>query len=319
MKHFIALCGRGTRNNEFVTTARVGKDEVARILRENNKFRSYSFALPLKQSAQILFGLSDDQIWNDKLKEQTIPEWGLTPRKIFQLLGTEGGRLVFREDLWGQLALNVWDDVQKGAARPIIGVAAKSEFFEAPKTDADIEQIIHQCAKLWFQVNDAEAAFSMAHDSKVGSWEFTFSEIVEKIKNQTIPAILGMQAEEAWSKYVDIRKSMPTLGLVGNGPYGLPPVNPNGLVIPDCRFDNEADIVRDAKGIVVHVCREIPDDIKVVAGHASEMGVTPTNLDYIVRNEGTLVDLAQQVSDLIYTLDLRSDPSYKERVDVYNP
>lgn len=315
MKQFIALCGRGTRNNEFVTTARVGKDEVARILRENYNFRSYSFALPLKQATQILFGLSDAQVWNDKLKEVNIPEWNRTPRKLFQLLGTEGGRHVFREDLWGQLALNVWADVQNGKARPVIGVGAQTEFFEGPKTLDDIEKIIVQSAKLWFQVSDSEAEFSLAHDSKVGPWEFTFQEIVTKIKRQTIPAILGLQADEAWKQYVKIRPQMLTIGLVGNGPYGLPPENPNGLVIPDCRFDNEAEIVRDAKGIVAHVCREIPEDIKVVAGHASEMGVAPTHLDYILRNEGTLGELSQHVADFIRTLEYKSSPAYKTRSD----
>ena len=57
-KVLMGLAGRGTINGEFASTARVGKDEVARVLKEDLGFRLYSFALPLKQSAQVLFGLN---------------------------------------------------------------------------------------------------------------------------------------------------------------------------------------------------------------------------------------------------------------------
>lgn len=306
MKQFIALSGRGTRNNEFVTTARVGKDVVANILREQHGFRSYSFALPLKQVSQILFGLTDEQVWNDKYKEVAIDGWGLTPRRIFQLLGTEGGRLVFREDLWGQLGLNIWEDVKNGTSRDVIGVAEKTDFLPPPQTEESIDALIERAAKLLFQVSDSEAAFSLAHESPVGMWDFTYSEIIDKLKNETIPAVLGLPKEEAWKKYCETRPLFPNIGLVSNGPYGLPPSNPNGLSIPDCRFDNEADIVRAAGGVVSHVCREIPEDIKVVAGHASEMGVTPKEGDIFIINDGTIEELGIKVSNALNELELRN-------------
>lgn len=316
MKQFIALCGRGTRNNEFVTTARVGKDVVAKILKDKHNFRTYSFALPLKQVSQILFGLSDEQVWNDKYKEQIIPEWNLTPRRIFQLLGTEGGRLVFQEDLWGRLALNVWDDVKSGKSRPVIGVGAQTEVLPPPQTNEQIDLIIDKAAKLLFQVSDAEASFSLAHESNIGNWNFTYAQVLDKLKNETIPAILGLPVDDAWLLYTKTRIQLPTFGDVSNGPYGAPPLNPNGMSIPDCRFNNEADIVRGAGGIVTHVCRVIPDDIIVVAGHASEQGVEVSHLDYIIRNEGTLEELDTKVEDLIRTLELKSSPEYKTRSDL---
>ena len=69
--------------------AQSGKDTVGRYLCEEYHCMHYYFAKPLKEGAKIMFNLSDEQIEN---KEQTIEPWGMSPRKIYQLLGTEVGR-----------------------------------------------------------------------------------------------------------------------------------------------------------------------------------------------------------------------------------
>ena len=310
MPQFIALCGRGTRNNEFVTTARVGKDEVARIFREIKNYRSYSFALPLKQTAQILFGLTDEQVWDDKLKEVIVPEWGLTPRKIFQLLGTEGGRLIFHEDIWGDLALNVWDQVKSGVSKEVVGVGEHTTFLDNPSNINDLNNILRSAGKLLFQVSDSEADFSLAHSTNINNWSYTFEDVLFKLKHGTIPAILGGSVENAWARYSKIRTQLPTIDLVGNGPYGAPPPNPDGMVIPDCRFDNEGDITRAVDGHVVHVCREIPLDINIVSGHASEKGVTIKEGDLFIQNDSTLESLNAKVDELLLQLDKSNTLDY---------
>ena len=52
-KLLIGLAGRGLIDGKFASTARVGKDEVAKVIREDLGFRTYSFALPLKQVCQV--------------------------------------------------------------------------------------------------------------------------------------------------------------------------------------------------------------------------------------------------------------------------
>lgn len=80
--------------------ARSGKDTVAKYLVERHGFMRNAFADPLKLAAKQMFCLTDAQTWQDDMKEVVIPYWGRSPRQIFQLLGTEGGRQVFGEDLW---------------------------------------------------------------------------------------------------------------------------------------------------------------------------------------------------------------------------
>lgn len=79
-----------------------GKDTVASYLKYKfyDMFKSYAFARPLKEASKILFGFTDEQIEDRVLKETVDPFWGFTPRKVLQLLGTEFGRMMLRDDVW---------------------------------------------------------------------------------------------------------------------------------------------------------------------------------------------------------------------------
>ena len=66
-----------------------GKDTLGKYICDRYMCQHYYFAKPLKEGAKIMFNLSEEQIEN---KEQEIEPWGMSPRKIYQLLGTDVGR-----------------------------------------------------------------------------------------------------------------------------------------------------------------------------------------------------------------------------------
>ncbi|WP_295842560.1 adenylate kinase [uncultured Xanthomonas sp.] len=68
-----------------------------------------------------------------------------------------------------------------------------------------------------------------------------------------------------------------------------------GVVIPDVRFDNEAEFVSDLGGTVVEVVRP---GVAAVAAHSSEAGVSPDLIHFTVHNDGTLLDLARYAETL---------------------
>lgn len=119
-------------------------------------------------------------------------------------------------------------------------------------------------------------------------------------KEQTIPA-LG----------VSPRRLMQTLGTE----WGRQLVHPNlwlilaqqrllkfgpGMVIPDVRFDNEAQWVRDRGGMIIHLKRSTASG---VALHASEGGVVQHVADKTLINDGTLEELQQSVRELLSGFD----------------
>lgn len=69
-----------------------------------------------------------------------------------------------------------------------------------------------------------------------------------------------------------------------------------GMIIPDVRFDNEAEWVRRNKGRVIHIKR---DDAPAVESHASENGVKVMPEDIAITNNGTLEDLYEQIKGIL--------------------
>lgn len=67
---------------------RSGKDTTGDYLIQKFNFKKYSFAAPLKRAAMEIFGFTDEQV-NGDLKEVIDERWGVTPRNVLQVMGTE--------------------------------------------------------------------------------------------------------------------------------------------------------------------------------------------------------------------------------------
>ena len=68
-----------------------GKDTLADYLVKEKQFIKYSFADPVKEIAKIMFNLNEEQL-NGNLKEVIDDRWGISPRVMFQRIGTEFGQ-----------------------------------------------------------------------------------------------------------------------------------------------------------------------------------------------------------------------------------
>lgn len=79
--------------------ARAGKDSIATVIKEAFPFEKYSFAAPIKDACNLIFGW-DQRHADGELKEVVDPFWGFSPRHAYQTLGTEWGRRLLRDDLW---------------------------------------------------------------------------------------------------------------------------------------------------------------------------------------------------------------------------
>lgn len=76
-------------------------------------------------------------------------------------------------------------------------------------------------------------------------------------------------------------------------------LKPGGFyVITDCRFQNEADLVRELGGVIVEVVR--PGSAG--SGHISDNRITP---DWTVGNDGTIQELSARIERLIGEIGVR--------------
>jgi len=77
-----------------------GKDTFANFLVKDYFFHKYAFANPLKDVCKSLFLLSDDQMSNQDEKEKQDTRWKLSPRQMFQLIGTDIVRNQIDQEFW---------------------------------------------------------------------------------------------------------------------------------------------------------------------------------------------------------------------------
>lgn len=77
-----------------------GKSTVAKYLTDKYGAKTISLATPLKRTAQACMGFSDKQLWGTQAEKEAIdPRYGFSCRKFLQLLGTEGLRKEFGENI----------------------------------------------------------------------------------------------------------------------------------------------------------------------------------------------------------------------------
>lgn len=77
-----------------------GKDTLADMLVAHHGFQKGSFATPLKNHLQHIFGLSHDQLHDPQQKEAVDPRYGKSPREMMQLYGTNFMRNMIKDDFW---------------------------------------------------------------------------------------------------------------------------------------------------------------------------------------------------------------------------
>ena len=175
---------------------RSGKDTLAIHMIEKYGYIRYAFADPLKNACREIFLLNDEQI-DGSLKETIDERWGITPRTMFQKVGTE----MFRDKL--------------------------TEVFP------DMSLIANNL------------------------WVYRFKKWYEN----------------------EIKKN-PELK----------------VVITDCRFQNEVDIIKEMGGIIIKIER---DNNNLNDTHSSEKNIDNIKSDYTIKNNSTIKEYYDKMDQMM--------------------
>lgn len=71
------------------------------------------------------------------------------------------------------------------------------------------------------------------------------------------------------------------------------------VVVPDVRFDNEAELIRELGGTIIHIRRKPTADMLAVPAHASEAGITSVKGDIIFRNDRGIEKMAALAANIL--------------------
>ena len=73
----------------------------------------------------------------------------------------------------------------------------------------------------------------------------------------------------------------------------------NVVIVPDVRFDNEAELIRSLGGTIIHIRRKPTADMLTVPAHTSEAGITRMKGDIIFRNDRGIEKMAQLAASIL--------------------
>lgn len=71
------------------------------------------------------------------------------------------------------------------------------------------------------------------------------------------------------------------------------------VCVPDVRFNNEAELIRELGGTIIHVARKPTADMLAVPAHASEAGIKRAKVDIIFRNDRGIEKMAQLAASIL--------------------
>ena len=71
----------------FLGKKGVGKDTSAKLLLDDYNFTRYAFGDPVKDVVGTMFCMDEEQLYGNK-KEEIDPRWNVSPRTLFQVIGT---------------------------------------------------------------------------------------------------------------------------------------------------------------------------------------------------------------------------------------
>jgi hypothetical protein len=103
-----------------------GKDTVGDYLVAHHGYTRLSFAEPIKDICNIVFGLDDDQLHGNK-KECVDEDWGVSPRILMQFIGTE----LFRDGIASvmpHLEKDIWIHVLQKKMKDRLTLDSSSKF-----------------------------------------------------------------------------------------------------------------------------------------------------------------------------------------------
>ena len=243
--------------------ARSGKDTVASMLLKHKGVTTYALADPLKIGCQVLFGLTDDETWNDDFKEIEIPLWCWSPRKFFQTIGTDWLRELNPEHWLLRADLELNQNLSNDSGETKCNLRDHKAHFKL-------------AAQAIFGLSNEETWNSKLSNRVNDFWQLTPKQMVDFIKDH---------AFAEFSDFEDLRIkkeiSLPTRTILKHDKNDI-------VIIKDVRFENEAAFLRSHNGVIWHIKRD--NALKVIS-HSSEKGIEVKSGDLVIENNGSLEDL----------------------------
>jgi hypothetical protein len=159
----------------FVGRMGAGKHTAAAALVERG-YTPMQFTAPLKAAVCALFGLTDEHV-NGKLKDRHLPEWGTTPRRLMQVVGTDVVRDALHvhlptlapHDLWVRRFRQEYAKHQATSAKPVVVTGVR--FPNEVAAIRELGGVVYRVTRPWGLMTAHDGSCAHASEAAVDSLE----------------------------------------------------------------------------------------------------------------------------------------------------
>lgn len=152
-----------------------GKNTAASALVERG-YTPMQFTAPLKAAVRALFGLTDEHV-NGKLKDRHLPEWGTTPRRLMQVVGTDLVRDALHvhlptlapHDLWVRRFRQEYAKHQATSAKPVVVTGVR--FPNEVAAIRELGGVVYRVTRPWGLMTAHDGSCAHASEAAVDSLE----------------------------------------------------------------------------------------------------------------------------------------------------
>jgi hypothetical protein len=233
---------------------------------------AFALADPLKVGCQALFGLTDEETWQDELKETEIKLWAKSPREFFQTVGTEWMRH-HNADHW---LMRAEREINPPERLPLPSGFSAQANLRAP------DAAFLLAAQAFFDFSDDQIWNPASAATFDAYWGLSPADAV---------ALLKRYAYNLYPDFDTLRSQRPVCQIARPSQISL---DAQTIIIKDIRFENEAAFLRSHNGEIWHISRP---NLPKVNPHSSELGVAQATGDLRLINNGTLEDLQALVAE----------------------
>lgn len=115
-----------------------GKSAAQTILHDTYGYERINLADPVRRICMDMWGITHEQLSDSMLKEQTLPEWGFSPREAMQMVGTGMGRKL-HPDTWVRKTLTTIKTAQAGQTVSVTTLTGQTIMLN-PQMQMDFQQ-----------------------------------------------------------------------------------------------------------------------------------------------------------------------------------
>lgn len=287
-----------------------GKDTVSNYLVKNHNFIKLAYAEPIKLFCELIFSFTNEQLYGNQ-KESIDTFWNITPREMYQFIGTE----IFRIDIQTilpHIGNNFWIELMNKRCRSIFEENPNSRIIISDVRFQNENDLVHDLkghvdANASSQPTIIGKVIKIERLNKVINQQDEFNSVnntqnivfndLNEILKESSKILFCFSDEQIDGDIYDSFWKIKPSEIIK---YLYEKFNKINEYIPNITGNFWENVLKRKKISEIEIKNISADNYEL---HTSETSIDLiTNYDYCIHNDGTLIELYENIEKFIYII-----------------